>query len=120
DFLDWKGQAKSFETMAIVHGVSTVMADASGFPMRYEVTEVSANTFQVVGAKPILGRDFAASDEIDGAARVAILSYSFWERRFGKDNAIVGQTVRMNGAPATVIGVMHPGFSFPQKVALWV
>ena len=51
---------------------------------------------------------------------VAILSYGFWERRYGKDPAIIGRTVRMNGAPTTVIGVMPQGFSFPQKVDLWV
>ena len=55
-----------------------------------------------------------------GAAPVAILSYGFWERRYGKDPAIIGRTVRMNGAPTTVIGVMPQGFSFPQKQDLWV
>ena len=57
---------------------------------------------------------------LPGAAPVAILNYGFWERRYGKDPAIVGRTVRMNGAPTTVIGVMPQGFSFPQKLDLWV
>ena len=60
------------------------------------------------------------SDEIPGAAPVAILNYGFWERRYGKDPAIIGRTVRMNGASTTLIGVMPEGFSFPQTVDVWV
>jgi putative ABC transport system permease protein len=120
DFEDWRAQATSFEGMAVVHGVGVVLSDTSGFPERYEATEVSANTFQLIGQRPILGRDFEASDETPGAAGVAILSYGFWERRYGKDAAILGRTVRMNGAPTTVIGVMAEGFSFPQRQDLWV
>jgi predicted permease len=120
DFEDWRAQAKAFEGMAVVHGVGMVLSDKSGFPERYEATEVSANTFQLVGQRPILGRDFMSSDETPGAAPVAILSYGFWERRYGKNPAIIGRTVRMNGAPTTVIGVMAQGFSFPQKQDLWV
>ena len=120
DFEDWRAQAKSFVGMAIVHGIQVAFSDKSGFPEFYDATEVSADTFKLVGQRPILGRDFARSDEMPGAAPVAILNYGFWERRFGKDPAIVGRTVRMNGAPTTVIGVMAQGFSFPQKQDLWV
>ena len=55
-----------------------------------------------------------------GAAPVAILNYGFWERRYGKDPAIIGAAIRMNGASITIIGVMPEGFSFPQKVDVWV
>ena len=53
-----------------------------------------------------MGRDFKPSDEIPGAAPVAILNYGFWERRYGKDRTIIGRTMRMNGAPTTLIGIM--------------
>jgi putative ABC transport system permease protein len=120
DFLDWKAQSKSFDDMAIVHGVSKVLGDATGFPERLDVTEVSANTFRLVGQKPILGRDFSSADEAPGAAPITILNYGYWERRFGKDPTIIGRTVRMSGALTTVVGVMPPGFTFPQKLELWV
>jgi predicted permease len=120
DFEDWRAQAKSYTGMAIVHGVRRVLSDPSGFPESYDSTEVSADTFRVVGRRPILGRDFTASDEIPGAPPVAMLGYGFWESRFGKDPAIIGRTVRMNGLPTTIIGVMPRGFSFPQKQDLWV
>ncbi len=120
DFEDWRAQAKSYTGMAIVHGVRRVLSDPGGFPESYDSTEVSADTFRVVGQRPIMGRDFTASDEIPGAPPVAMLSYGFWERRFAQDPAIVGRTVRMNGLPTTIIGVMPRGFSFPQKQDLWV
>jgi len=120
DFEDWRAQAKSFQGMAIVHGVRVTLSDKGGFPEYRDATEVSADTFRLIGREPILGRDFATSDEVPGAAPVAILNYSFWESRFGKDPSIVGRTVRINGAPATVVGVMPPGFIFPQNQDLWV
>ena len=120
DFLDYRAQAKSFERMAIVHGISKILSDDDGFPENLDVTEASSDTFRLVGSRPILGRDFAPSDEADGAASVAILNYTFWDRRYGRDPNIVGRTVRLNGTPTTVIGVMPLGFSFPQKLELWV
>ena len=120
DFLDWRAQSKSFDGMAIVHGVSIALTDSSGFPENLSGNENSADVFRVVGAKPIMGRDFTPADEAPGAAPVTILHYGFWERRYGKDPNIVGRTLRMNGALTTVIGVMPQGFSFPQRVDVWV
>jgi predicted permease len=120
DFEDIRAQSKSFEGMGIVHGVGKILGDGSGFPENIDVTEVSADTFRLVGQRPIMGRDITPSDQIPGSAPVAILSYGFWERRYGKDPAIIGRTVRMNGAPTTIIGLMAQGFSFPQKADMWV
>src|ERR1044071_8420232 len=89
DFLDWKAQSKSFSGMAIVHGVSIMLNDDHGFPESLSANENSADVFRVVGTKPLLGRDFTASDEADGATPVTILNYRFWERRYGKDPNIV-------------------------------
>jgi putative ABC transport system permease protein len=134
DFKDWQSQARSFEGMAIANGVTLTLSDKN-LPEVLFAAQVSANAFKVIGQRPIIGRDFAASDEGPGAARVAILSYGLWERRYGKDPAIVGQTIRMGGfvagsvtfenapsglAPTTIIGVMPRGFSFPFTETLWV
>ena len=120
DFEDYRAQAKSFDGMAMVHGVGLVLSDAGGFPENIDGNENSADVFKLVGARPILGRDFTTADETPGAPAVAILNYGFWERRYGKDPAVIGRMVRMNGAPTTIIGVMPQGFSFPQKVEVWV
>jgi putative ABC transport system permease protein len=120
DFEDYRAQAKSFEAMAIVHGVSFVYSDTSGFAENVDANENSAEVFRVVGQKPILGRDFEPADEMDGAPRVGILNYNFWERRYGKDPTVIGRIVEKNGAPMTIVGVMPQGFSFPQKMEVWV
>ncbi len=122
--------------MAVVFigGNRTRVDDQRGPTEMYDATQLSANAFQVLDQKPILGRDFASSDEIPGAAPVMILSYHLWERRYGKDPGIIGQTVRINSTPAswgtvdmltstptTVIGVMPPDFRFPlHRVDLWL
>ncbi|HEV3312744.1 MAG TPA: ABC transporter permease [Chloroflexota bacterium] len=120
DFEDYRAQAKSFEGMAIVHGVSFVYTDTSGFAENVDANENSADVFRVVGQKPLLGRDFEPADEMDGAPAVGILSYSFWERQYGGDPAVIGRVVKKNGMPMIIIGVMPRGFSFPQKVEVWV
>ena len=121
DFQDWRDQVKAFESIGTVRDLRIVLNDRSGFPENYTATLITANAFQLLGQKPILGRGFAASDERPGAAPVAILTHGFWEQRFGMDPAIVGQTLSIHGAtPTTVIGVMPKGFSFPQNQDLWM
>ncbi len=120
DFEDIRAQTKTLRSMGITHGLSKIWRDDSGFPENVDVTEISAGTFETVGQAPTIGRDVAHSDEIAGAAPVAILNYSFWAGRYGKDRTVVGRTVRMNGIPTTIIGVMPEGFSFPQKADVWV
>ena len=120
DFEDWRAQAATFDDMALVHGLGITLTDGAGFPEDYTVTEITSNTFGLVRQQPVLGRDFTPADEVPGAAPVAILRYSLWERRFAKDPNIIGRTLRLNGVPTTVIGVMPRGFSFPQNQDLWV
>jgi len=121
DFQDWRTQARSFDGIGTVADLRITLNDKSGFPERYTATQITANAFRLLSQKPILGRDFAPSDDIPGAAPVAILNYRFWERRYAKDPAIIGQTLQINGTPpTTVIGVMPEGFSFPQNQDLWV
>lgn len=120
DFRDWRAEAASFEDLAVVHGVRMALSDARAAAESFDATEVSANTFRLVGQSPLLGRDFVATDELPGADPVAILSYGFWQRRYARDPSIVGQTIRLDDVPTAVIGVMPEGFSFPQKQALWI
>jgi putative ABC transport system permease protein len=119
DFDVWRAQAESFEGMALVRGVFKTFSGTGGAPATYFATEVTANAFQLLSVKPILGRDFLASDQEPGAEPVVILRYDLWQGRFGQDPAIVGRTVRLNGVPTTVIGVMPQGFSFPEGQSLW-
>src|SRR5262249_13982253 len=119
DFEDWRTQAESFEGMALVRGVFKTFSGDAGAQETYFATEVTANAFRLLGVTPFLGRDFTASDQQPGAEPVVILRNDLWQSRFGQNPAIVGQKVRLNGVPTTVIGVMAKGFSFPENQSLW-
>ena len=120
EFEDWRAQAASFDGMELVHGTQQVFSEDGDFPETFVTTEVTAGTFALVGRAPILGRDFAPSDMLPGAEPVAILSHELWERRYAQDPSALGQSVRLDGVPTVVIGVMPKGFSFPQNQDLWV
>jgi putative ABC transport system permease protein len=123
DFEDWRAQSKSFDGMAVVAngGLRYRLSDQPGSSEMYDATRLSANAFRVLGQAPILGRDFATADESPGAAPVTLLSYTLWDRRYGKSPSVIGQTVRVNDRPTTIIGVMPAGFDFPHhRVDLWV
>jgi len=92
DFEDWRAAATSFESMAITHGLGVTFALQNGFPDSYTATEVSTDTFRLVGYSPRLGRDFVPSDELPGAAPVVILRHSFWESRLGSDPSILSRS----------------------------
>jgi predicted permease len=120
DFRDWRDRAKSFVGMAAVSGLRVNLSDGNGLPESYQGAQISANGFRLIGQKPTIGRDFTSADEARGATPVAILTYGLWERRYGKDTSVVGRTIRINSAPATVIGVMPPDFIFPFNQDLWM
>jgi hypothetical protein len=123
EFQDWNAQAKSFSGMAGVQdgGLRLVLQDDSGNSESCDTTQLTFNAFQVLGQRPVIGRDFAPSDGVPGAPSVALLSYAFWERRFGKDLSVVGKSFRLADKPVIVIGVMPPGFTFPTpRVDLWI
>ena len=120
DFEDWQAQAKSFAGMALVHGVPATLSEGGAEPELLAATEITANTFRLVGQRPVIGRDFTSADEQPGAPLVLLLRYELWQHRFAADPHIVGRTMRVNGRAAMVIGVMPRGFSFPQNQDLWV
>jgi putative ABC transport system permease protein len=119
DFEAWRAQAKSLRELALPRGVFSTLDSPGAAPEALYTKQVTPNIFRLAGVRPILGRDFVESDAKPGAAPTVMLRYSLWEQRFGKDPAIVGQTVRLNGVPTTVIGVMPAGFSFPEDQSLW-
>ena len=99
---------------------STINLSDIDRPERYHGGHVTANLFRVLGVAPLIGRDFSADDAKPGAAPSAMLSYSLWQARYGGDRSIVGRTIRVDGSPTTVIGVMPKDFSYPRNEDLWV
>ncbi len=119
DFRDWRTQSKAFDAFGAYNFNNVNVSDRNGPPTRYNLSQMTSNSFSVIGQKPIVGRDFTPDDEKPGAAAVVVLGYGVWENRYGKDPNIIGQTIRINDAPTVVIGVMQRGLKFPIDSDLW-
>src|SRR5213595_338027 len=119
DFEDLRGAQQSFAQMAGYLSGSTINVTYKNNPQRYTGAYITEDLFKIIGVSPIMGRDFTADDNKPGAEKVAILGHEIWKRDFNGDPNIIGQTVRMNGKPATIIGVMPPNFKFPVSEELW-
>jgi putative ABC transport system permease protein len=110
DFLDWRRQQSFAAAMAASCPAPLTLVDrASGEASRVPASRVSANYFRALGLKPLLGRDFAESDDVFGAARTVLLGHAIWRDRFGADPAVLGSVLTLNGESHTVIGVLPPG-----------
>jgi putative ABC transport system permease protein len=119
NYRDLRAQVKSFDAVGASTEVSANISDHTASPEGYNGARVSANTFSVIGQKPIAGRDFQPADEQTGAPPVAILSYKVWENRYGKDLSVIGRTVRIDEEPTTIIGVMPARMDFPRNTEVW-
>jgi len=120
DFEEMRPNQKSFELIAAYLNGSTVNATVDGTPRRYTGAYVTDAFFRILGTAPILGRDFRPEDNAPGAEKVALIGHALWQKDFGASRDIVGKTLRINGTPATIIGVMPKGFAFPVNEELWV
>ena len=120
DFTDWSQQTDLFaSTAAYWTGNAQFGADGAE-PERVPRAGVTTGFFSVLGVQPILGRAFVPEDDKGWPQTVAIISHGLWKRRFGSDPAIVGKKVQMSSWPLTIIGVMPPGFEYPEQTQVWV
>ncbi len=119
DYEDLRNAQQSFSQMAAYLSGSTINATYKNNPQRYTGAYVTEDLFKMLGVSPIMGRDFTAGDNTPGAPKVTILSHEIWQRDFNGDRNIIGQSVRINGKAATIIGVMPPNFKFPVSDELW-
>jgi len=120
DFRDWSAQQKSFRSLGAYRFNPANVSDESGVPERYNLAQITVNMFSIIGQPPVLGRDFTPEDAKPGAAPVIVLGHTMWQSRYGGSNSVIGRTIRVNGVPATVIGVMRPDFRFPIDTDLWM
>jgi predicted permease len=120
DFQELLPEQKSFDLLASYLNGSTVNVTVNGGPLRYTGAYVTEHFLRILGVAPALGRDITAADNVRGAPKVALISHGIWQRDFGGAAHIVGTAVRINGAPATIIGVMPQGFNFPANEELWI
>jgi putative ABC transport system permease protein len=115
DFIDLQREQQSFDGIA-AYAPRPAELSGTAAPVRIDVTKVSANLFDVLGIRPMLGRPFTEAEDRPGVD-VAVLSYDLWETQLGGDRSIVGRIITLDRRPFTVVGVMPPGFSFPVRGA---
>jgi predicted permease len=111
NFEDWRAQSHSFEGLAAFRRDSYTITGGA-LPEHIGGREVSAGFFSLLGVTPILGRDFRAEEDLQGAAPVVILSYGLWQRRFGGDPGVLGKSVNLSDTSYTVVGVLPHDFWF--------
>jgi predicted permease len=119
DLQDWRAQAKTFDGLAAFAPDGANLSDDRASPQQVRLARVTANTFAILGQPPLLGRDFAPGDDQKGAESVALISFTIWRTRYGGDPAILGRSVRLNGQPTTIIGIMPDGMLFPTNTEVW-
>ena len=111
---DYRAQLATLDGFVEHHGMSFTLLDR-GEPDRVLTGVVSANFFDVLGVQPLHGRTFRDGDDDLGAEAVLVLSYPYWQQRFGGDPDIVGQVFEMNDRPHTVVGVLPPVPQYPRE-----
>jgi putative ABC transport system permease protein len=118
DYQDYQ-QNQVCEGIAAYTGGGAIMT-GRGEPERILAPAATANFFSVLGVEPIIGRTFQPGEDKPGAALVTVLSYGMWQRSFGGDKAIIGQSLTLNGDSYTVVGVLPASFQFALRPAdLW-
>lgn len=120
DYLDWRAQNSTFSDMSLYAWPSSTNARGQDAPEAVSVISTQANFFQLLGVSPQLGRVFAAGEDKKGANRVVLLSNAFWKTHFGGLAAALGQTLELNAATYTIVGVLPAWYRVPAAADLWV
>ena len=118
EFRDFLTLNHSFSELAAI-GTGSFNLGAKGSPQRVVGASVSPNLFPMLGAQPMIGRNFLAEEAQPGRDHEAILSYGLWKRVFGGNRGVVGTTVRVDGVPFTIVGVMPARFAYPDQSEIW-
>ncbi len=121
NFFGWRDRSRSFEATAAIQGGgpgSLARVTLGDEPTGIPATSVSSDFFRVLGVTPVLGRTFLA-EEHRRDSRVAVIGHGFW-KRLGGSRELVGRTLRINGQPHVVVGVMPAAFGFPDERQLWL
>jgi putative ABC transport system permease protein len=117
NYIDWEKQAKSYEYLA-AYGRAALNLTGEGEPQRLIGVKVTAHYFDVLGAKPILGRMLLPEEDAQGKNHVVVLSYGFWQRVFGGARDVVGRSIQLNGEPYQIVGVA-PYVGLAPTVDVW-
>jgi putative ABC transport system permease protein len=119
DFHGWRERARAFDAMALWSPTSINLADATGAE-RASGLAVTYDFPKVLGIRPLLGRTFTKEEDGPTPSRVVVIGYGLWKTRFASSRDVVGQPLRINSRPYTIIGVLPPEADFPGNTQFWV
>jgi putative ABC transport system permease protein len=117
NFHDWAEQSKTFQHMAAYKFHALKLTNVSQAEMLFGI-KASATLLPMLGAEPILGRNFRSDEDQPGRDHEVLLGYDTWKQSFRADPQLIGRRVTLNDEPYTVIGVMPPNFNFPPTVPI--
>lgn len=119
DLGEWREQQQVFDGLG---AYTTGTFNVSGTEMadRYDGAWMTANAFDILRARPIMGRTFREGEDAPGAEAVAVIGFRVWQDRYGGASDVLGRTIRINGEEATIIGVMDENFMFPISQLIWL
>jgi putative ABC transport system permease protein len=116
---DWRERQATLENLGALHRHRYNLAD-EGEPVRLDGARISASLFPLLGKTPIRGRAFTEDDDLAGRpAAVALISERLWRERFEGAPEVLGRTIRLDGRVHEIVGVMEPGFRFPEWADVW-
>jgi putative ABC transport system permease protein len=118
-FRDWQHQTNVLQGLTAYEWRSTSLT-GEGIPENAQAYMVEPSFFSLCGAAPLLGRTFLPEEAKPGSDGVVVLSAGLWERRFGADPHLIGQTIHVEGRPLVVVGVMPKSFLYPLATDLWL
>jgi len=118
EFRDFQQLNHSFEDLAAISGGSFNLG-VKGSPQRVVGAAVTPNLFGMLGVQPQFGRNFLPEEGQPGREHEVILSHDLWRRVFAANPNIVGTTIRIDGAPYSVVGIMPDGFAYPSEAEIW-
>jgi predicted permease len=119
NYLDWRDQSHSFESMEATRG-GTITLTGAGEPERLNVRMATAGLFPMLGINALIGRTFLSEEDRPGGTPVALLSYGLWQRRFGGSPDAIGKTINLDSQPYTVVGILPGGFQILQPADVFL
>ena len=122
NYLDWQRHSKSFISLAGFTGDGFVLRGSNGEGELLNGAQATINLFSTLGVRPMLGRDFAAGEDIAAGPKVAILTYGFWISHYGGDRKVIGRSMQLDDKSVTIVGVLPRVFEFAPRgqAEIWV
>lgn len=119
EYLTWRDQGNNIADLA-AYSNDNFNLTGQGEPERLSGSQVTANFFDTLGVSPLRGRTFVTGEDQPGHEQVVLLSETFWQRHFSRNEQVIGRSVNLDDRPYTIIGVMPNTFRFPNEFDIWI